>query len=459
MPHISSSKDRMNVNPTTLFDDMPISVTQKIVFAICFVLNMFDGMDVVIVSYSASGIMADLGLRYGQMGLVFSAGLIGMALGGLVLGFYADKIGRRKLILGGLALIATGVFLGGQSQNIQQLGATRILAGIGIGGLLASVTAMTAEYAPKRARNTIVMLITAGYPLGALTTGLVVAIVMPTFGWRLTMAAAGVLTAAMIPLCLLLLPESLSFLAGKDKALAVKKINTILGKMHHPLIGSIASAFYQTHTGINVTDLLKSRFRIISIGLWGGLFFTFMTMYYLLSWIPKIAIDSGLSSDKAIIAGAVFSGGGFLGVWAVGAFANRYGYIRSIIGYCVIAFMTMIVYSVYRGELILVLLIAMIMGFTVQGAVGAFYGAAAKVYPAHMKSTGIGWTIGVGRMGAIAGPFLGGYLLAMDLKLVVNFAIFGAIMLIAAIIIYPLRYYVDEDMFGHAATTKPDNPD
>jgi MFS family permease len=263
----------------------------------------------------------------------------------------------------------------------------------------------------------------------------------------------------MIPLCLLLLPESLTFLAGKDRAVAVKKINAILSKMKHPLIGSVASTFYQTYTSINVTDLLKPRFRIISLGLWAGLFFTFMTMYYLLSWIPKIAINSGLSSDKAIIAGAVFSGGGFFGVWAVGAFANRFGYIRSIIGYCVIACMAMVLYSVYRGELALVLLIATIMGFTVQGAVGAFYGAAAKVYPAHMKSTGIGWTIGVGRMGAIAGPFMGGYLLAMDLKLVVNFTIFGAIMLIAAVIIYPLRHYVDEDMLGHAVVPKQDNPD
>lgn len=427
------------VNPATMLDYLPLSGLQYIIFALCFILNMIDGMDVVIMSYSASSIMAELEVTRTEMGGIFSAGLIGMALGGLILGAYADKIGRRRIILGGLALIALGVMLGGFSQSISQLVLTRLIAGFGIGGLLASVTAITAEYAPLRVRNIVIMLVTAGYPLGALLTGLISSWAVPEFGWRMTMIGAGSVTAIMLPICFFLLPESLFFLARDGGTTATQNVNRVMLRMKHAEITGKIASYFETHGKVSFRDLLSPEYRQVSLRLWAGLFCTFLTMYYLLSWIPKIAIDSGLAPDKAIIAGAMFSGGGFLGVLVVGFLATRFGYIRSITSYCVTALAMMIIFSVYRGDLMMVLMIAFVMGITVQGAVGAFYGAAARAYPVQMKSTGIGWTIGIGRIGAIMGPYFGGILLDMDLSLLVNFTIYGAIMLLGATFVFPLR--------------------
>ncbi len=434
-----ASTGNQAINPATMLDFMPLSGLQYVIFALCFILNMFDGMDVVILSYSAAGIMADLDVSSIQMGGVFSAGLIGMAFGGLILGSYADKVGRRRIILIGVTLIAVGVIAGSMSQSILQLILTRLVAGFGIGGMFASVTAITAEYTPLRIRNIVIMLITAGYPLGALLTGLASSWAVPEFGWRGTMIVAGSMTAMMLPICFFLLPESLFFLARDGGEAATRRINKVMGRMKHPHITDRIDSFFDQHRKISFTDLLNPQYRTVSLRLWAGLICTFMTMYYLLSWIPKIAIDSGLAPDKAIIAGAMFSGGGFVGVLVVGFLANRLGYIKSIMSYCVMAFVMMIIFSVYRGDLIIVLLIAFIMGFTVQGAVGAFYGAAARAYPVQMKSTGIGWTIGVGRVGAIMGPYFGGILMSLELPQLINFTIYGAIMLLGAVIVFPLQ--------------------
>jgi len=366
------------VDPANMLDHLPVSTRQTVIFALCFVLNMIDGMDVVVISYAVSGVMAEFDIGPVQMGGVFSAGLIGMAIGSLVLGSYADALGRRALVISVVALIALAVILGGLSRSVTQLLITRVIAGFGIGGLVAGVTALTAEYAPVRIRNSILMMVTSGYPLGALLTGLISSWTIPEYGWRATMIGAGFLTAAMIVPCLLFLSESLSLLARKGGARAVGAINRQMQIMRHPPIGGIAPDFLEHHGKFRVGDLLNSTYRPISLRLWTGLICTFMVMYYLLSWIPGIAFDSGLAPGNAIVAAAMFSGGGFIGVFMVGLLADRIGYVRAIGLYCLAAFVMMLIYATYRGELAVVLLLPVLMGFTVQGAVGAFFGAAAR---------------------------------------------------------------------------------
>ncbi len=444
MASLPAGRPAEGANPTTIFDDVPISARQMTIFVLCFVLNMIDGMDVVIMSYTASAVMAEYAIDRVTMGGVFSAGFLGMAAGGLTLGAFADRIGRRRLILWGLALIAVAVIAGGYSRSVAELLATRVVAGFGIGGLLASVTALTAEYAPARIRNTIVMAVTAGYPLGALLTGLIASWTVPEFGWRATMIGAGVLTAIVLVPCILFLSESLAFLArrhgGTDPAhFNPAAFNRVLHSMGRAPVSRIDPAFFEAHGTFRITDLLRGKYRSLSLRLWAGLFACFMVMYYLLSWIPRIAAESGLAAGDAIVAGALYSGGGFLGVISVGMLADRIGYVRSIAGYCAFAFLSMLVYATYRGDLVIVLLIATIMGFTVQGAVGAFYGTAAKAYPVEMKSTGVGWMIGIGRIGAILGPVVGGILLDANLPLLASFAFFGVLMLLAAAVLWPVR--------------------
>ena len=251
------------------------------------------------------------------------------------------------------------------------------------------------------------------------------------------MLFASVLSAVMVPVCLVALPESLSFVSKKSGD-ALAEVNRVLRKIGHAPVAGIKQPSKEA-ASYSVRDLLGPEFRKVSLGLWAGLACTFTVMYFLLSWIPIIALESGLPANQAIVAGAVFSGGGFLGVAAAGFFANRYGYARSIAAYSVIACIMMIVYSVYRDQLAIILLIALVMGCTVQGAVGAFYGAAARAYPVELKATGVGWTIGIGRVGAIVGPYFGGILLSQGYPQLVNFSLYGLVMLLAAAAMLPLR--------------------
>ena len=168
---MSSATVEKSVNLATVFDQLPTTVPQYLIFTICFVLNMLDGMDVVLLSYTASDIGAEFGVVKSQMGAVFSLGLVGMALGGLVLGAYADRIGRKKIILAGLIVIAFSVGASSFASSITELAIWRLVTGLGIGGLLACVTAVTSEFAPADIRNKAVMIVTSGYPLGALITG------------------------------------------------------------------------------------------------------------------------------------------------------------------------------------------------------------------------------------------------------------------------------------------------
>ncbi len=423
----------------TVFDDLPVSGLQKAIFAICFVLNMLDGMDVVLLSFIATSVGNEFGMVKKELGFVFSAGLVGMAIGGLGLGAYADVLGRRRIIIWSLALISVTVFLGSLSGSVSELALSRFATGLGIGGLLASVTAVTAEFAPARVRQITVMAVTSGYPLGAMVTGLVCSVAVPEIGWRLTMAWAAGLTLLMIPVCSILLPESVGFLSARSGEGSQNKIKDIFSRMGHPVPEKIEVPADTASSKDHVRKLVSKEYLQISIGLWGGLMFTFMVMYYLLSWIPVIALEMGMPQDKAIITGAIFSGGGFLGVFAAGFLASKFGYARSISFYCVGAFVFMILFATYKESLIVTLMLACIVGFLVQGAVGAFYGAAARAYPIALKSTGVGWTIGIGRVGAIVGPYLGGILLSVGTPQWVSFSIFGGFMLVAALFLLPLR--------------------
>ena len=185
---------------------------QVLVVALCFFLNMLDGMDVVILSYVAPSLSAAWHIPPDKLGIVFSAGFAGMATGGLVLAPLADIFGRRPLVVVSLIIMALGMVLSGLGGNVTQLILSRLIVGVGIGSVVVAMAALTAEYAPPHHRHFAITLLQAGYPIGATLTGFVVAHVIGGYGWQKILIGAGVVTAAMVPLAVFLLPESLSFL-------------------------------------------------------------------------------------------------------------------------------------------------------------------------------------------------------------------------------------------------------
>lgn len=403
---------------------------QYVVIGLCFLLNMLDGMDVLVIAFAAPALAAEWSIAPQALGVVFAAGTFGMVTGAMLLAPVADRIGRRRLILASIALIGVGVTLTAAAATVDTLLLLRFASGVGIGALLASTATIAAEYAPDRKRNFIVGFVLSGYTIGAFLSGLVAARIIPEHGWQAMFVVAGLLTLATLPLAWWLLPESPDFLARVRPQGALERINAILRRMSLPPLAGLPEVD-DVESAASVAALLRPARRASTLLLWVAFFMAFGTLYFLLSWIPKLAAETGLPLDVAIYAGAVFNLGAFFGICLQGWLSLTLGLTRTIAGFMGLAALLMAIFGLVT-EPWLVLTLFGLIGFTVQGGFVGLYAVAARLYPAELRNTGIGWAIGLGRFGAVVGPLAGGLLISLGLGLAENFTVFAVPMVAAA---------------------------
>ncbi|BFM09764.1 MFS transporter [Halioxenophilus aromaticivorans] len=422
----------------TLVDDNPMSKIQLLVVAICFVLNMLDGMDVVLMSYAAPVLAEDWAIPAAALGAVFSSALVGMTLGCLAIAPYADVIGRRRMILLAIFVIATGMLVSGVCQSIWQLAAARVYTGLGVGAILASMAAMTSEYANDKQRNLCVAIVQAGYPIGAVLTGFASAAIMPEHGWRPMFIWAGVITGAMFPIVYFLMPESLEFLAKKQPRNGLKNLNKTLVRMGAEQMDGLPEKPADMQK-TSVKALFDGPRGFSTLMLWCGVFLGFFTLYFVISWIPKIAVDAGLPLEKGIFAGTAYNLGSFAGSIFLGWISARYGLQKMICLFFFIAAVMLMVFGSVSMNVFFILLCAFVIGITLNGGFNGFWPTAARLYPTEIRATGVGWAVGAGRAGAVAGPLVGGYLLQSGAGLSVTFAVFAVPLVLAGIAALNIR--------------------
>jgi len=406
---------------------------QILVVSICFILNMLDGMDVLILSYVAPALSADWKVSPESLGIVFSAGLAGMAAGGLLIAPLADRFGRRKLILASLVMMAAAMFGSSIATSIVELIATRFVVGIGIGTVLASMAALTAEYAPARHRTFAVGFLQAGYPVGATITGFIVASHVATHGWQAMLLGAAILCAVAIPFVWLLLPESIAFLLSRQPRGALAKANRLLASIGQPQLDALPPRQVSETRHAGVRGLLTEGRAPSTILLWLAIIFSFMTLYFVISWIPKLAVEAGLPAKDAIYAGAIYNIGAFVGTSSIGLVAMRFDLRKLILAYMALAAAALVVFGSVAMPLAATLTTAFLIGVFVQGGFNGCYPLAASLYPPEARGTGIGWAMGVGRIGAVIGPMLGGFLLAAKVSLALIFGIFAVPVVLAGV--------------------------
>jgi AAHS family 4-hydroxybenzoate transporter-like MFS transporter len=415
----------------SLIDRSRISPMQMVVFGICFLMNGIDGMDVLVISYAAPVLAEEWSIAPSALGVVFSAALLGMTCGAIFIAPYADRIGRRAIIiisvlLTGFAVLATSI-----TQTIEALMVLRFISGLGIGAMLASVATIAAEFAPDRQRNLILVSILAGYPIGATIFGVIAADVIPALGWRAIFVTAGITTLATFPLVLFLLPESLTFLIRMRPANALAKINRIVGRMGHAHLDELPPAPREIASS-NVKGLFSADLSRSTIFLWLAFFMNFAALYFLISWIPKLSSAAGLPLDLAIYAGAAFNLGAVPGIALSGYLSQKLGLRRVITSFLLLAAVVMLLFGFAERSSTILLLFGLI-GFFSEGGFVGLYAIAARLYPTELRTTGVGWAIGAGRTGAIAGPFVGGLLVAYGLSIGANFRWFAITLILAGI--------------------------
>ena len=360
--------------------------------ALCFAINMADGVDVAILSFIAPRVQADWGIASNVMGWLFSAGLVGMALGGMFIAPLADRIGRRKVILTALILMSAGMLASGWVATVPQFLGLRVLVGMGIGTVLAAMAALAAESAPERHRNLAVGLVQAGYPFAAIFTGLLVARLLPVHGWHVLLAGAGLISVLLFPLAWVLLSDAVP----TDKS--------------------------EAQAGNGVRSLFSPALKGRTIALWGAVFFGLMVLYFIVSWIPKLSIQAGLSETNGIYAGALYNFGAFTGTVAMSLLAVRVPLGKLVPAMLTSAAVAMLWFGSVSMPVAATMATAFAIGVLLQGGYNGVWPIAAGAYPARVRATGIGWAIGIGRAGAVVGPWLGGSLMAANVSLPVLFA-------------------------------------
>jgi len=426
----------------SIIDHDAIGATQITVFVLCFMLNFIDGMDVLVISFTAPVIASKWDIAAETLGAVFSAGLVGMTLGAMLLAPLADRFGRRNLIMTSVVIIATGTLLTAAANSVTQLILLRAVSGLGIGALLASVATMAAEYAPNRHRNFIVSVCVAGYPVGATVAGIVAAEIIPAYGWHAMFLVAGFVTIGILPFVWYALPESMSFLLEKQPRDALRKLNRVLKRMGRSEIDALPEIIEQENPGAGPRTLFLPGLASGTALLWLAFFMSFVTLYFLLSWIPKLSFGMGLSLDLAIYAGAVFNLGAVVGIALQGYLSQHFGLQRTIFVFLITTALLMAFFEMFKGSTA-VLPVFGILGFLMQGGFVGLYVVAARLYPTVIRNTGVGWAIGAGRTGAILGPMAGGMLIGMGLSMIDNFLVFAVPVALAAFATLAIR--VPED--------------
>lgn len=405
--------------------------TAAVAVGICFGLNMLDGVDILMMSYLAPAISADWSIGAAALGVVLSAAIFGMMLGALFLAPLADVFGRRPAIMSALMLMAGGMIACSAAQDVAQLIALRFVVGLGIGVMLASMSAITSEYAPPRYRSSSVTLLQASYPIGAAIAGLVTIWALPIFGWRAMMACSGVTSLIFIPFAALLMPESMEFLEKRQPPNALGRLNAIRERMGLPAVARLAP---RAREGQNpIPKPFKGKWRP-TLALWASFFSVYLTLYFVITWIPKLAVRAGLAAAEAILAGTIYNLGAFAGGVLLAWLVIRLPTDRLIAAAMVVGALMLIAFST-PAPVPLVLLLAFLIGVFVQGGFAGLYSLAAQTYPAEVRSTGIGWAIGIGRSGAVIGPILGGYLMAINSPPLTLFGIFAAPLVVTAALV------------------------
>ncbi|MGH8326314.1 MAG: MFS transporter [Steroidobacteraceae bacterium] len=443
----------MTTDPREIISRSRMGWLQIVIIAITVGLNSLDGFDVESISFAAPGIANEWHLDNTALGIVLSMELIGMAIGSIFIGNVADRIGRRRTMLGCLVLMAFGMFMVTTSTTLETLSIWRVLSGLGIGGMLAAVNAVTAEFSNSKRRNFNVAIMAIGYPLGAILGGMLVAHLLIAHGWRSIFYLGAVYTAIYIPLVLIFVPESVHWLARKQPSGALERINRALRRMGHAAVTALPALVADARKH-RVTELFTPGLIAVTVLVTIAYFFHIMTFYFILKWVPKLVVNMGFTPSSASTVLVWTNVGGATGGLVLGLLSLKWSLKPLTIVMMVLSAIMVAAFGRSPHHLESLSLICAGAGFCTNAAICGMYAIFAQAFPTHSRAGGTGFAIGVGRGGAVLAPIIAGFLFDQGVSVATVAAYMGLGSLIAAGVLLALKVRpgAEEDA-GVAAST------
>lgn len=382
---------------------------QVLAITVCTVINMVDGFDILASAFTAFAIGREWTLHATDFGVLFSSGLAGMTVGALLLSPLADFWGRRKTVLLCITITSGGMLLSALAPTFWSLVAARAATGIGVGAMMATINTIVAEYSNDRRRDLAVCVQAAGFPLGGAVGGLGVYFASDV-SWRWVYAAGGTFSALLIVAVVTWLPESLDFLLARRPRHALKRVNELLGWLALPPMDRLPVA------PVGILKLVAVE-RWSGIGLNGVLicasfFLSMFSFYFLTNWMPKLLSDYGFSARVGVSGSVFLSLGGVIGDLAFAALTLRWAAHRLGPAFMIGCFLAVVLFTILPLQLGSLIPISFVIGILLFGSIASLYAIVPQLYPAAVRTSGTGLALGMGRIGATAGPYVGGLLIA-----------------------------------------------
>lgn len=390
---------------------LPMSRYQWFIVVLSVILTILDGFDAFAIAFTAKSIQNELGLTGAEIGTLMSAGFIGMAMGSLLLAPLADSYGRRPLLIFATALCTVGMLMIYFCHGFYSIGFWRWVTGLGIGIILPCTNVMVSEYTNQKWRSVAMAIYVSGFSVGAVLGGLVAVLLQEKFGFRSVFITGGVLTGLALVVVAKWLPESVAYLHVKQPKDTQQKLISIAKKIDKPTDFVLPKKPLASQK-ISFLRLFEAKFKRNTLLLWASFITVMSTFYFISSWTPALLEASGLKKSDSQWVGIAILFGGVVGCLLFGVLANRLA-IRQLLMIFIGLSSVSIMGFVASPTLTLLLMMAVVVGTMVNACIAGLYMLSPTLYPTELRSTGVGASLGIGRLGSISAPIVAGELLDM----------------------------------------------
>ena len=414
-----------------------MSPHQYLVVALCCLCNMADGFDVTSMALAAPTLAKQWGIAPALLGTIFGASSLGLSVGAFLVAPMADSLGRRPIMLTAIGSLALLLALTGLSTTILQLVVFRFLTGIGLGTLVVCLNTTVAEISSDGSRNLAMAMLHFGFTMGMMIGSGIAVLALQHGGWRSIFFAAGAINALTFLASLFLLDESMQFLAMRRRPADLGRANSLRKRMRmSPIDAFPARPSAITRKTFAIRALLSPRMRAITLLIWATSLTYAIVGYFLLNWKPTILVNAGLSPTLAAASGIITGACGAMGHLAMGLLARRFGEGRLTAIFFALAAVSLFIFGVQPPDAIPLLAMAGITTLFVVGAYTGLFLVAVTLYPPDIRNSGVGFVVGFTRVGAVAGPMIGGFLMGAGLGRMDVYFIFSAIALTPALTMF-----------------------